>query len=115
MLVLIDCLPVLVKFIGGATSYDRIVDGELRTARLVHEAEVDVRKTREVDRLRTAGRIDREQNEAELRRVRAAALAQEDQEIEDRRRQYLRMSEHSPGSGRPTNGVPQGDVLHERL
>lgn len=115
VLVLIDCLPVLVKFIGGATSYDRIVDGELRTARLVHEAEVDVRKTREVDRLRTAGRIDREQNEAELRRVRAAALAQEDQEIEDRRRQYLRMSEHSPGSGRPTNGVPQGDVLHERL
>ncbi|GHE40166.1 hypothetical protein GCM10017673_48190 [Streptosporangium violaceochromogenes] len=36
-LILIDCLPVLVKLMGGTTAYDRMVDQATRTREKVHE------------------------------------------------------------------------------
>lgn len=41
--VLIDCMPVVVKFLGGITAYDRLVDAQLASATTMHQAEVGTR------------------------------------------------------------------------
>ena len=37
-LVVLDCLPVLVKFLGGVTAYDRMAEKETTRSRDVHAA-----------------------------------------------------------------------------
>jgi hypothetical protein len=38
--ILVDCMPVLVKFLGGTTTYDRLVDAQLAHARTLHSTEL---------------------------------------------------------------------------
>lgn len=41
--ILIDCLPVLVKFISGSTPYDRLVDTEVSSAERRFSRDADIR------------------------------------------------------------------------
>jgi hypothetical protein len=68
--VLIDCLPVLVKFIGGSTPYDQLVDTELT------RAEQQFQQKRDTD-----NEIAAEQNSVRLHRAKAQA-AQQKKEID---------------------------------
>ena len=38
--ILVDCMPVLVKFLGGTTAYDQLVDTQLAHARTLHSTEL---------------------------------------------------------------------------
>ena len=60
--VLIDCMPVLVKFFSGATAYDRLVDIEVASAEKTFTEETRTREAVAEERLRT-----------ELHEVRAVA------------------------------------------
>jgi hypothetical protein len=40
LFIVVDCLPVLVKFFGGTTGYDRLVDVRLASAQRVHQETV---------------------------------------------------------------------------
>lgn len=68
--ILIDCLPVLVKFIGGSTPYDRLVDTEMASA--------ERRFNRDMD---TKDAVTDEENTTTLRRAKAEA-AQQRKEID---------------------------------
>ncbi|MEV7180179.1 DUF4407 domain-containing protein [Kitasatospora sp. NPDC093679] len=51
--VLIDCMPVLVKFFSGATAYDRLVENETVSAERIHTDEMRVREEAASERLKT--------------------------------------------------------------
>jgi hypothetical protein len=95
VLIVIDCLPLLVKFLGGATSYDRIVDRELASGKSVHRTLREVGEDAIVTRLRADQQIRRDQVDAEVRNSLAEVLAREDQQIAERRERYR------AASGRP--------------
>jgi Domain of unknown function (DUF4407) len=40
LFIVVDCLPVLVKFFGGTTAYDRLVDRQLASAERMHREEI---------------------------------------------------------------------------
>ena len=41
--ILVDCMPVMVKFLGGTTTYDRLVDDRLASTARVHTRELGTR------------------------------------------------------------------------
>lgn len=41
--ILVDCMPVMVKFLGGTTTYDRLVDDQLASAAALHTTELNTR------------------------------------------------------------------------
>jgi hypothetical protein len=63
-LILIDCLPVLVKLMGGATVYDRLVEAENESRKRVYDETLRNREHAELGDLR----VERERKEEELRR-----------------------------------------------
>ncbi|MGI9004061.1 MAG: DUF4407 domain-containing protein [Pseudonocardia sp.] len=115
VLVLVDCLPVLVKFLGGATSYDKIVDRELTSGRSVHKTLSEVGEDTIVSRLRADQQIRRDRVDADIRKSLADVLANEDREIDERRQRYL------SNAGRPDwdhtarhqNGARNGRGRHQ--
>ena len=114
VLVLIDCLPVLVKFLGGATAYDKIVDRELRSGQEVHKNLSDVGEHAIVSRLRADQQIRSDRVDADIRRSRADVLAEEDREIDERRHRYLNNAGRRDGQRIPPqqNGAPHGRGHH---
>lgn len=72
LFVLIDVLPVLVKFLGGASSYDRLLSTRSGSALRIHENAV-----RTVERLALAhAGIEREEQEQSLRQRKAVLDAE---------------------------------------
>ena len=90
VLVLIDVLPVLVKFLGGATAYDRTVDSERAADRAVHQATCSAREAAVISRLDLERKKWRAEHDAEIRRIDDGIEADEDQRIERRRDRYRR-------------------------
>jgi hypothetical protein len=62
--ILIDCLPVLVKFIGGTTAYDRLVEREIAHAERLHASELDEEAT--IGGRESQARVARRMMEIEL-------------------------------------------------
>jgi hypothetical protein len=63
-LILVDCLPVLVKLMGGATVYDRLVEAENESRKRVYDETLRNREHAELGDLR----LERERKAEELRR-----------------------------------------------
>ncbi|GAB3687056.1 DUF4407 domain-containing protein [Actinocorallia lasiicapitis] len=82
-LIVIDCLPVLAKLLGGTTAYDRIVAARLASASRTHELDLRVRETF----VTAYGEIELRQTERDVR----ARL--EELEDEDRERRLARSAE----------------------
>lgn len=87
--ILIDCLPVLVKFFAGVTPYDRLIDQRLSTAEKLHGAELTTRQLEQLTDLESAqhetrsrGQLRREQTDLHARRARATWQAQLKDEID---------------------------------
>ncbi|WP_436757907.1 DUF4407 domain-containing protein [Streptosporangium sp. V21-05] len=59
-LILIDCLPVLVKLMGGTTTYDRMVDLANRTQERVHEKRLQFSADRRIGELELQAHRDAE-------------------------------------------------------
>jgi hypothetical protein len=92
LLIVVDCLPILTKLIGGTTTYDRLLSRQLVVDDELHDMESRLRKRRDtadkevelqqiehdvrrgIERIAEADRMNREKREAELD-VRIDALA----------------------------------------
>jgi uncharacterized protein DUF4407 len=67
LFILIDCMPILVKFFGGVTTYDRLVDRELANADATHAADLETMNDERLARVRRR----RDEIDVELREHRA--------------------------------------------
>jgi Domain of unknown function (DUF4407) len=83
---LVDCLPVLSKMMSGITSYDRLVEGRLRSAEAIAAAAIHVRERRatgtdevalhavdvqiraQLEQINDASRVERGRRDAEVDR-----------------------------------------------
>ncbi|MEU4830097.1 DUF4407 domain-containing protein [Streptosporangium sp. NPDC023615] len=59
-LILIDCLPVLVKLMGGTTTYDRMVEHANRTQERIHEKRLQLNADAEIGELELQAHHDAE-------------------------------------------------------
>lgn len=91
-LIAIDCLPVLVKFIGGVTRYDRASDEAGSNELTVFSARQERDRTVALTRIQASKERRTEKIEARTQRRRADRAAREAAEIEERterlRRQF---------------------------
>ena len=122
--ILIDCLPVIVKFFSGVTPYDRLIDQRLETAHRIHSAEEATKQITEITELelvqhevRNRGEQRRSEADLGLRRQQATLRAQLTQDVENLTSTMLNGSQrggrgtssHPLGTnGAETNGVPVG-------
>jgi len=70
--ILVDCLPVLVKFFGGLTVYDRLIDLRSTTTERMYAGKVKAHEAAYLDGLaveqyESAGEADRRRSEIDLR------------------------------------------------
>ncbi|MET7808285.1 DUF4407 domain-containing protein [Micromonospora chersina] len=119
--ILIDCLPVLVKFMTGATAYDRLVDQRIASTERLYEkatrsAETAVGEDLDIQRHRARARGDMERRtiDFEVRRHTADLEAEMNKAVQALARQLRRptASRHRAGddqsSPRPRNGHLNG-------
>ncbi|MEV5414037.1 DUF4407 domain-containing protein [Thermopolyspora sp. NPDC052614] len=99
-LIVIDCLPVLVKLMGGTTAYDRMVATEIRRREEVHAREAELRAKGEIDELDLAAyaadeeRRRRRQNIDVARRTTEAQTRARLADLVDQRTQELRLRQN---------------------
>ncbi len=115
--VLIDCLPVLVKFISGTTPYDRLAETQTAAAERIFasraratetEAEEDISLKLQAVKVRTAGK--RREIDLEAQRYDAATQARTEDAIDELWRRKLAArrlgsGEHPPGERSSHNGT----------
>lgn len=110
--VLIDCLPVLVKFIGGTTPYDRLAGTQTATAERIFarkasaresEAEEEISLQMHAVKARTAGR--RREIDLEALRYDAAQEARKEDAVDELWRRKVAARRSAGASG----GHPPGD------
>lgn len=110
-LIVIDCLPVLVKLMGGTTAYDRMAAIETRRREEVHTKEVELRAKGEIEELELAAyaaeqeRRKRRQEIDVARRTADARTRARLADLVDQRTQELRLRE-GPVSENRRNGAP---------
>ncbi|GAB2941140.1 DUF4407 domain-containing protein [Nonomuraea fastidiosa] len=96
-LILIDCLPVLVKLMGGTTTYDRMVGEENRRREEVHAHQVRLAAEAEIGRLELSAymtaeerRRARQQIDVERKATDLAARSKIEEMISNRTRELRR-------------------------
>jgi hypothetical protein len=109
--VLIDCLPVLVKFISGTTPYDRLAETQTATAERIFarkasagesEAEEEILLQMHAVKARTAGR--RREIDLEALRYDAAQEARKEDAVDELWRRKVAARRFSGGSGDHPSG-----------
>ncbi|HEY2793187.1 MAG TPA: DUF4407 domain-containing protein [Micromonosporaceae bacterium] len=83
--IMIDCMPILVKFFGGITTYDRLVDRELNNADADHAADL---QTADDERLAKVRRR-RDEIDVELRENRAHLGSRVSKAVHDLATEYI--------------------------
>ncbi|MEH0970322.1 DUF4407 domain-containing protein [Micromonospora sp. CPCC 205546] len=119
--ILIDCLPVLVKFMTGATAYDRLVDQRIASTERLHEkatrsAESTVAEDLDVQRhrARADGDMRRQRIDFEVRRHTAQIEAEGSSAVQELARRLRRSAASPPGASedastpRPRNARVNG-------
>jgi Domain of unknown function (DUF4407) len=106
LFIMVDCMPILVKFFGGVTTYDRLVDRELAYADANHAADIE---TANDERL-AAVRRRRDEIDVELREHRAVLGSRVSRAVHDLATEYVEPSPRPGGvyGGRP----PATGVTH---
>jgi hypothetical protein len=99
LVLLLDCMPILVKFMGGATSYDTILAEQLvsnvvraATRRRLAERSVTLRQEVEIFSKEQQAQADQEEIAAGFRIKRARRNAEREAEINALAEEYRRMS-----------------------
>ena len=105
-LVVIDCLPVLVKFLGGVTAYDRMAERETTRSREGHGARTLAGQRLEIDRIELDEEMERAEREAERRRHAAQLVEMENREISERETRLTRLFGDPGPSHNGTSPVP---------
>ncbi|MGH3901023.1 MAG: DUF4407 domain-containing protein [Pseudonocardiaceae bacterium] len=111
--ILVDCLPVLVKFFGGLTVYDRLVDRRSATAERMYEGKINADEAKylgglAVEQYEFAGEADRLRSEMDLRSQKHRV------DIETRKEQVIdHRYDELRGHSVPTSGNSQHISLAE--
>ncbi len=107
--ILVDCLPVLVKFFGGLTFYDRLIDLRSAAAERMYEGKVKADEAAylgglAVEQYESAGEADRRRSEIDLRSQKHRV------DIETRKEQVIdHRYDELRGHSVPTSGNGGGD------
>jgi hypothetical protein len=84
LFIMVDCMPILVKFFGGVTTYDRLVERELENADEIHAADWETARDE-----RMAGvRRRRDEIDVELREHRAELGSRVSRAVHDLATEY---------------------------
>jgi hypothetical protein len=115
-LIVIDCMPVLVKFIGGITAYDRAAERELGKDRDLFFRRTDSERTVTLAEIRADEEMRIDDIDAKRRRHNADRKAEEEQQIAARTTRL----EHMFGGGKteeqpadPAQKTAQGETKME--
>ncbi|MEU0521265.1 DUF4407 domain-containing protein [Streptosporangium sp. NPDC006007] len=118
-LVLIDCLPVLVKLMGGTTAYDRMVDQATRTREKVHEKRLQLDADARIGELELQGYREAEERRRQRQLIEIAgkgadaeARATVEKMVRQRTEELRRQSD---GEERINGSHPRGDLLAKRF
>ncbi|MFF5204939.1 DUF4407 domain-containing protein [Streptosporangium sp. NPDC000396] len=74
-LILIDCLPILVKLMGGTTTYDRMVDHANRTQEKIHEKRLQLSTEAQIGELELHAYRDAEERRKQRQLIDIASKA----------------------------------------
>jgi hypothetical protein len=114
LFILIDCMPILVKFFGGITTYDRLVDRELTNADADHAADLEIGSDERQARVRRR----RDEIDIELREHRAHLGSRVSRAVHDLATEYIEPSPparsgalYASSSGR--EGTHSAGVVHD--
>jgi hypothetical protein len=94
LFILVDCMPILVKYMGGVTTYDRLVARELADAELQHR--VDLAKAEDERQARLRQR--RAELDVELREHRAVLDSRVSRAVHDLAVEYAGQATRHAGS-----------------
>jgi hypothetical protein len=83
--IMIDCMPILVKFFGGVTTYDRLVERELANADANHAADLETENDERLARVRRR----RDEIDVELREHRAQLGSRVSRAVHDLATEYI--------------------------
>jgi len=92
LFIMVDCMPILVKFFGGITTYDRLVDRQLANADAAHAADLETDNDERQARVRRR----RDEIDVELREHRAELGSRVSRAVHDLATEYV---EPPPRSG----------------
>ncbi len=101
LFIMVDCMPILVKFFGGITTYDRLVDRELANADAAHAADLETAG----DERYAALRRRRDEIDVELREHRAELGSRVSRAVHDLATEYVEPQART-GGVYGTNGRP---------
>jgi hypothetical protein len=85
LFILVDCMPILVKFFGGITTYDRLVQRELLNGEHDHMADLEIAKDERLARVRRR----RAEIDTELREHRAVLGTRVSRAVHDLATEYV--------------------------
>ena len=85
LFIMIDCMPILVKFFGGVTTYDRLVDRQLTDADAEHAADLQTANDERLARIRRR----RDEIDVELREHRAHLGSRVSKAVHDLATEYI--------------------------
>jgi hypothetical protein len=115
-LVLIDCLPVLVKMMTGTTAYDRLVDARTMTAERVFKERLGTRETNAISKLELKGyaadaerRKRREEIDLDVQSHAAQLRAQLAEAVAKRTTDLLGPSHFGHPNGQPISHISTKD------
>lgn len=92
LFIMVDCMPILVKFFGGVTTYDRLVDREFASADADHAAEVEIADAERAARVRRR----RDEIDVEVRENRARLGGRVSRAVHDLATQFVEPDPHAP-------------------
>ncbi|GAA4234337.1 hypothetical protein FHR32_002985 [Streptosporangium album] len=91
-LILVDCLPVLVKLMGGTTAYDRMADHANRRDEEIHDRRLQLRTEARIGELELQAHRDVEDRRRQRRLMDIAGRATEAQTVEPSRTPWTRIA-----------------------
>jgi hypothetical protein len=108
-LVVLDCLPVLVKFLGGVTAYDRMAEKATVRSREVHAARTLSSQRQMIEQIRLDEEKSQAERDAERRRHAADLMEDENREISEREARLAQLF-GDPGSSLNGSSSPPSRV-----
>jgi hypothetical protein len=108
LFIMVDCMPILVKFFGGITTYDRLVERQLAFADADHAADLETANDERHARVRRR----RDEIDVETREHRAELGSRVSRAVHDLATEYVEPAARSGAVYGPNGRPPSTGVTH---